>query len=200
MIVTLELAPGALLAESDLSLRLGIGRTPIREALQRLAREKLVVILPRRGMFVSEVNIQSQLKLLELRRGIERLMARLAARRASLSQRRALSEIAAAMEETLGTNDDRAFMREDMRLSELMGASSQNDFAAATMNLWQGLSRRFWFSHHRETGDTPLAVRLHARLARAISDGDENCAEEAATCLLDYLEEFTRATVLNSTG
>ena len=59
MIVTLQLAPGTAISESDLSGHLGIGRTPIREALQRLAREKLVSIFPRRGIFVSPIDVAS---------------------------------------------------------------------------------------------------------------------------------------------
>jgi DNA-binding GntR family transcriptional regulator len=70
MIVTLQLLPGSAVSETALSQRLGIGRTPIREALQRLARERLVTILPRRGIIVSEINVKSQLRLLEVRREV----------------------------------------------------------------------------------------------------------------------------------
>ncbi len=66
MIVTLQLVPGTVLSEQALSLRLKIGRTPIREALQRLARDSLVVIMPRRGIMVSEINLRLQLRLLEV--------------------------------------------------------------------------------------------------------------------------------------
>ena len=195
LIVTLELAPGSLLSEPDLSARLQIGRTPIREALQRLAREKLVVILPRRGMFVSDINVQNQLKLLELRREIERLLARLAARRASPQQRRALDRVATAMEDAAASNDDRAFMRADLKLNELITTSAQNVFAMQSMSLWHGLSRRFWYQHYRTVADLPLAAELHAKLARAVSGRDEETAAAACDRLLNYLEEFTRATV-----
>ena len=87
LIVTLRLAPGSAVSEAELSQRLGIGRTPIREALQRLARERLVTILPRRGIIVSEINVKSQLRLLEVRREVERLVAKNAARRATPEQR-----------------------------------------------------------------------------------------------------------------
>src|SRR4051812_45652653 len=87
LIVTLQIAPGTVVSEAQLSERLEIGRTPIREALQRLARERLVVVLPRRGIMVSEINVRTQLRLLEVRRELERLIARQAARRASDPQR-----------------------------------------------------------------------------------------------------------------
>src|SRR5436305_13711508 len=76
MIVTLKLPPGTAVSESELSQRLRIGRTPIREALQRLARERLIVILPRRGILVPEINVKRQLRLLAVRREVERLSAR----------------------------------------------------------------------------------------------------------------------------
>ena len=79
MIVTLQLEPNAVLSETALSQDLGIGRTPIREALQRLAREGLVMILPRKGILVSEINPRKQLLLLAVRREIERLLARASA-------------------------------------------------------------------------------------------------------------------------
>ena len=72
MIVTLQISPGTVLSEQALSGRLKIGRTPIREALQRLARDGLVVIMPRRGIMVSEINLRLQLRLLEVRRELER--------------------------------------------------------------------------------------------------------------------------------
>jgi len=96
-IVTLQLLPGTVLSEQALALRLKIGRTPIREALQRLARDGLVVIMPRRGIMVSEINLKLQLRLLEVRRELERLMASLAAERATPDERSEFSEIAAAM-------------------------------------------------------------------------------------------------------
>src|SRR5687768_7531872 len=106
LIVTLQLEPGAVLSEQMLSERLGIGRTPIREALQRLARERLVTILPRRGIMVSPIDIKSQLRLLEVRREVERLVARGAARRASDAERARFTELARQFERAARTDDD----------------------------------------------------------------------------------------------
>jgi DNA-binding GntR family transcriptional regulator len=94
LIVTLKLKPGATVSEGELSALAGIGRTPIREALQRLAREKLVSILPRRGIVVTEINVGSQLRLLEVRRELERLIAKSAARRATDGERVRFRELA----------------------------------------------------------------------------------------------------------
>src|SRR5438093_6081678 len=113
MMTTLALAPGQAISEAFLSNALCIGRTPIREALQRLARERLVVIHPRRGIVVSEINVRNQLKMLELRRELERLIARAAARRAIRDERKRLREIADNMEKAAKKSDDMMFMRMD---------------------------------------------------------------------------------------
>src|SRR6478752_2905894 len=110
LIVTLKLAPGSAVSEAALSKRLGIGRTPIREALQRLARERLVTILPRRGIIVSEINVKSQLRLLEVRREVERLIARSAARRALPAERAQFAKIARIFEQSAKTDDETAFI------------------------------------------------------------------------------------------
>src|SRR5262249_52814750 len=75
MIVSLELPPGSVWSEADLSAKLGIGRTPVREALQRLEGDHLVRILPRHGAQITEINVVEQLLLLELRRALDRLIA-----------------------------------------------------------------------------------------------------------------------------
>src|SRR4051812_43394290 len=110
MIVTLQLSPGTVLSEQALAVRLKIGRTPIREALQRLARDGLVVIMPRRGIMVSEINLWLQLRLLEVRRELERLMASLAAERATPDERREFAEVAEAMLAAAAKADDIAFI------------------------------------------------------------------------------------------
>jgi DNA-binding GntR family transcriptional regulator len=170
-IVTLRLKPGGILSEQSLSATTKFGRTPIREALQRLAREGLITILPRKGILVSDINPRNQLLLLEVRRELERLLSRTGAERATPVQRTGFQDIARGM--------DRA-------------AKHKEDIA---MRLLQGLSRRFWYMHYREAADLPLCARLHANQARAIAKGDADAAARASDKLMDYVERFTRATV-----
>jgi len=195
LIVTLQLAPGSVLSEQMLAERLGIGRTPIREALQRLAREGLVVILPRRGVMVSSIDVKSQLRLLEVRREVERLVARGAARRASDAERARFAELARGFERAARTGDDKAFMRIDREFNELCLAAVRNEFAAGAMRLMNSLSRRFWFHHYKQAADMPETAKLHADIARAIAAGQEKGAAAALDRLLDSIEAFTRATV-----
>ena len=165
MIVTLHLEPGAVLSEAELSEQLGIGRTPIREALQRLAREGLVLILPRKGILVSEINPGKQLLLLEVRRELERLLARSGAHRATDEERERFTEIADGMERAERENDDLGFMRLDDALNNLIATAAHNEYANRAIGLTHGLSRRFWYVHYREAADLPVAARLHAKLA-----------------------------------
>lgn len=195
MIVTLQLEPGAVLSESTLAERLGIGRTPIREALHRLGREGLVVILPRRGILVSEINVRSQLRLLEVRREIERLMARSAARRATEEERTAFREIASGMVSSAAREDDVTFMRFDLRLNQLVAHACRNEYAAKAIGLMAGLSRRFWFMHHKMVADMPLAAKRHADMALAIAAGDAEGAGGASDLLMDYVADCTRASL-----
>ena len=195
LIVTLKLAPGAAVSEGELSARTGIGRTPIREALQRLARERLVAILPRRGIVVCPINVKEQLKLLEVRRELERFIARSAARRATEEERKRFRELARDFEKSAKSDDDVTFMRTDREFNTLCSAASHNDFAASAMSLMHSLSRRFWYIHYKQAADMPLTAKLHADIARAIADGDEERAARASDKLLDAIEKFTHDTV-----
>jgi len=194
-IVTLQLEPGEVLSEAALSKQLGIGRTPIREALQRLAREGLVVILPRRGILVAEINVRSQLELLRVRRELERLMAKLCAVRCTAEERRAFADLAAEMDAAGAADDDVAFMRQDRQLNILISTCCRNEYALRAMGLTHGLSRRFWYQHYKQVLDLPLCARLHADQARAIASGEPAAAAEATDRLMDYMETFTRATL-----
>ncbi len=194
-IVTLQLKPGEFLSEYALSSSLEIGRTPIREALQRLAREDLVTILPRKGILVSATDPRKQMLVLEVRRELERLICRLAAQRANETQRERLREIAASMDQAAKTNDDMMFMRLDRELNLLLVDAAQNDYAARTMRFLQGHARRYWYLHYKQAADLPLCARLHASQARAVAGGDMKAAAAASDRLINYVVTFTRTTV-----
>ncbi|MBC8445342.1 MAG: GntR family transcriptional regulator [Rhodospirillaceae bacterium] len=194
-IVTLRLRPGEVLSETALSEQLKIGRTPIREALQRLAREGLVVILPRKGILVSEINPGKQLLVLEVRRELDSLMARAGSVRATEEERQAFLEIAAGMDQAALDNDEVEFLRFDNAYNELVATAAHNEYAIRAIGLMNSLSRRFWYVHYKETADLPHCARLHAAVARCIAEGDTEGAAEASDRLIDYVETFTRSTV-----
>jgi DNA-binding GntR family transcriptional regulator len=195
LIVTLQLPPGTVLSELVLADRLGIGRTPIREALQRLSRDGLVNILPRRGVLVSDIDLRSQLRLLEVRRELERLMARGAAERASDEERAQFAEIARGMNRASQNQDDISFMRLDQQFNTLVSLAARNEYASRSMGLMHGLSRRFWYQHYKQAADLPLCARLHAAVAEAIARREPDKAADASDRLVDYIESFARSTL-----
>lgn len=195
MIVTLELEPGSVVSEAILSRQLGIGTTPVREALQRLAREFLVQILPRRGVVVTPIDVNLQLQVLEVRREIDRLVARHAAERARDAEREALRELADGMAACAESGDLKEFLRLDRRLNRQLFASARNEVATSIVASLHGVSRRFWF-HFRDIGaDTPASIRLHCDLARAVADGDADGAAAKSDALHDYLTAYARSTL-----
>ena len=197
MIVTLELAPGSVVSEAMLSDRIGIGHTPIREALQRLAREHLVQILPRRGVVVTAIDVGHQLQILETRRELDRLIARSAASRANASERDAMTAIAQSMETAVKSGDLVAFLQWDNEINRQAALSARNTVAASAVAALHSASRRFWFYHHQ--GQANATLRLHVALARAMASGKPERAAEASDRLIDDLFDFATRTLITRT-
>jgi DNA-binding GntR family transcriptional regulator len=191
MIVTLELQPGSVFSEADLSRKVRIGRTPLREALQRLQVQRLVTTLPRRGVVISDINIVDYLAVLETRRVLDRLVATKAARRATPEQRKTLEETAHAMGVAAERADMAEFMRLDTGFDRLVESASRSAFAVQASVPLHAHCRRFWYLY-RHNGDLVRAAELHALLMQAVAAGDEAAAGAASDALVDYLEEFAR--------
>jgi DNA-binding GntR family transcriptional regulator len=187
MISTLQLPPGTPVSEAELSSQLGIGRTPVREAMQRLARERLLLVLPRRGCIVTPIRPEEEVMLIETRRAIETLVMETAAARASETERRQFGEIAARMKTVLRTHDFDAFARLDAEFNRLCIAACRNELAGSMMQVIAPLSRRFWFTHHGRTLSKE-GVEAHIEIALALSRGDAKAALSGAERLLRYVE------------
>ena len=194
-IVTLQIPPGSTISELALSEMTGIGRTPIREAIQWLAREHLIVILPQRGLLVPEIDVKKQLKLLRTRREVERLVCRSAAKSATPEEREGFARLAAGFEKAASANDDVNFVRLDRQSNKLCVTATRNEFAEGAMRLMHGLLGRFWYYHYKQATDLPEMASLHGAVAKAIADGDVDGAGRALDKLLDNIEAFTRATI-----
>lgn len=195
MIVRQELPPGSIISKQLLSTKLGIGLTPIREALQLLEREGLVGIVPRRGVIVTEISAARQLELLEVRRELERLVARCAARRASAALRERMTLVAAEIEAAAKAGDGWWFTRTAWDFHGLPVAAAANAYLTKTLRLLHGQSRRYWFAYYETHANLSDAATAHADRLRAIASGDEEEAARATDRLMDYLEAFVRATL-----
>ena len=130
MICTLQLPPGTPVSEAELHPRLGIGRTPVREAMQRLARERLLLILPRRGCIVTAIRPEEEVMLIETRRVIEDARNGNRRRASQRSERQQFAEIAARTETAQRTHDFDAFARLDAEFDRLCVTACRNEFAA----------------------------------------------------------------------
>ena len=192
MIVTLELEPGTVFSESDLSEQIGIGRTPLREALLRLSGDQLIVSLPRRGMMVTDINIADYLALLDTRRALDRLVCTRAAARATPEQRGALGACADQIEGAAAAGDLADFMRLDRLGDELLEAAADNRYASRSLAPLHAHCRRFWY-RYRSAGDLVESAGLHGRLLRTVASGDEVATAAASDALVDYLGDLTRA-------
>ena len=175
-IVTLKLRPGAVIEESRLRQELQLGRTPIREALQRLAHEKLVTFVPHRGTFVTDINITDLARLTEVRVVIEGYAARLAAERATPEERQAMQRL--QVELSALDSDPDALIHLDQRIHRLVYRASHNRFLEDVCERYFHLSLRLWFLalhrvHLRE------AVEEQRELLDAVQSRDPARAEAA---------------------
>jgi DNA-binding GntR family transcriptional regulator len=143
-IVTLQLPPGAILREDELMRELGIGRTPLREAVKRLALENLVAVQPRRGTFVTHVDVADIVHITEVRVELEAQAAELAALRMD-ADARARAEALVTELETLSSEDHDALMRFDQRIHRFVYATSRNPYLAETLERYFALSLRVWY-------------------------------------------------------
>jgi DNA-binding GntR family transcriptional regulator len=175
-IITLELAPLSVIDEQALREELDLGRTPIREALHRLAAEGLVLIAPRRGMFVAEISITDLQKIFEVRMVLEAFCARLAAQRITQEQ---IAQIEATLQELdqVPDGDWRAVMKIDERFHELIYQAADNEFLADALNRLHALSLRLWYLVLDGVEDVRGEVAVHREIIPALKAGDGAWAE-----------------------
>ncbi|MGZ6046688.1 MAG: GntR family transcriptional regulator [Isosphaeraceae bacterium] len=177
-IVSLDMPPGSVVNEGRLREELKIGRTPIREALQRLARENLVRSVPHRGTFVTEVNITDLARITEVRVVLEGHAARLAAERLSAADRDSFAKLLELLEEGPGF-DQRQLMRLDQQIHREIYRAARNPFLQSTLERYFNLSLRLWYLVLDRQAGLREAVKEHADLLRAILAGDGQGADDS---------------------
>jgi DNA-binding GntR family transcriptional regulator len=176
-IVSLEMRPGSVVDEARLREELRIGRTPIREALQRLARENLVRSVPHRGTFVTDVNITDLARITEVRVVLEAHAARLAAEKLTSQDRQQIEELLELLRRGYVTGQ-RDLMQLDQQIHRLVYRSTHNPFLEATLERYFNLSLRLWYLVLDREVRLREAVDEHVELLQAICAGDGARAEE----------------------
>ena len=183
-VVSLELAPGALIDERQLIESLGIGRTPVREALRRLAQEQLVEVFPRRGMFVTGVDLRDLARISEVRALLEPEAARLAAVRATDEERDELADLS----DQIKRGAD--LMGLDERIHRAVYAAAHNDLLEKTLGEYYVLALRIWMIALDRAQDLEDAVEAHRDLVQAIVVGN---GDRAAHVMRAHVEGFEQA-------
>lgn len=177
-IVSLNMPPGSVVNEARLREELKIGRTPIREALQRLARENLVRSIPHRGTFVTEINITDLARITEVRVVLEGHAARLAAERLSTADRDSFAELLERLEERPSL-DQRQLMWLDQQIHREIYRAARNPFLQSTLERYFNLSLRLWYLVLDRQVGLREAVEEHVELLRAILAGDGPAADDS---------------------
>ena len=184
-IVRLDFAPGDVLREDELRETTGLGRTPIREALQRLQREHFVTVIPRRGMFVSGIEVNELSMLFETRAVLEPYTARLAALRGTPEQ---WDDMEATLERTADPSlDDEDQLALDRRCHEIIWAASGNRFLLDTLDMLYAQSDRLWHLYLAEVADMQHAVDEHQAILAALRDSD---GDEVASLVETHVQSF----------
>jgi DNA-binding GntR family transcriptional regulator len=193
LIVTLELAPGSVVSERALQEQLGVGRTPVREALRDLAREQLVEVFPRRGIFVAGVDVGDIAGLSEVRLVLESKAARLAAERSNGADRVATEAFLAELSRARKERDERRLIDLDQRIHRHVYRCTHNPFLEATLEEYYVLTLRIWFLALDRVERLDDAIREHRELLEAIRDGDPDRAEAVMRAHVAGFERAIRA-------
>jgi DNA-binding GntR family transcriptional regulator len=187
-IVDLRLPPGAMLREDELMREMGIGRTPLREAVKRLALEHLVEVRPRRGTQVTDVHAEDIARFAEVRAELEAHAARLAAERLGAELRPEADALTAELEE-IAADDAEGLMRLDERIHRFAWRASDNPYLEATLEGYYALSLRVWHLVLDRVPSLPGAVHEHAVLLEALLSGDGARAE---ALMREHVNAFER--------
>ena len=187
MIITLELVPGSLISESDLMAKLGFGRTPIREALRSLATEKLVEVYPRRGMFVSSVDVQNLSALSEIRAVLEIKAAELAAERSTPADHLITKALITEINGIKGGLDMARLIGLDQRIHHHIYQCTHNEFLAAALDNYYAHALRIWFLALDRVAGLTEAIIEHRALLEAIANNDSKAAGKA---MREHVEGF----------
>lgn len=188
-IVSLRLAPGSVIDEGTLREELDMGRTPIREALIRLASERLVDIVPRQGTFVADVSMLDLQRIFELRYLLEGFAARLASARVSQATVEQMEETLGLLDTVDGTDLDNATLVEiDERFHRLIYEATNNPLLEDFLVTLYAQSARLWYVMQLVYTEEMRGAPSHNRsILEAIKVGDGDAAEER---MHEHIREF----------
>ena len=189
-LVNLDLPPGAQVSEGQLIEMIGLGRTPVREAIQKLAQQEMFIVLPRKGLVVTPISRGSMLQILETRKPIERVIVYRAALNAKDDQR---SEIAAiARQLSISHESFGDYLKLDQELNTLLDVCAANPFATAAASPLRSHCRRFCYGNRHQM-QLSEAITASSKMARLIARRDYVSAQKASDGVLGVMERYASA-------
>jgi DNA-binding GntR family transcriptional regulator len=194
-IVTLEFMPGGKLTEKFIIDSVGFGRTPVREAIQRLTLEGLIEVHPRSGVKIADIRPEDYPRVMEPRLALEPLLARSAARFGGPRNREVIAHCMHEMHAAARHGDVHGYLRQDKALDEAISSAAANPFLPRILAPLQIHSRRFWFHYHGTNGLVE-AAEGHVAVCQAIIVGDADAAFDKARALMEYLLAGSKARVV----
>nr|WP_307820492.1 GntR family transcriptional regulator [Streptomyces silvae] len=189
-----DMVPGQRLVEQELSEVFRATRSSVREALQDLAAEGLVELIPRRGARVRVISVEEAIQITECRALLEGLCARRAAQYASDEVRRELKEIGSAMTRAVEDGDPDAYSVLNRRLHECVGEVSDQKVAQALLERMNGQMVRYQFRLALRPGRPAQSLPQHLAIIEAVVAGDPDAAEAAARAHVESVVEALRET------
>ena len=181
-IVEMELEPGTALIEGELIELLNIGRTPVREAIQRLAAERMIVARPRQTPFVAPIRVEELAQIVEMRFVLEVPAARYAALRATAPERDNLEQANEVFHQAVSSADMQTIFDSDNEIHRLIVAGAHNSYLEDCIHRVAAFSRRVWrLSSHSVRFDDERFRGCHDEMVAAICNGDGETAAAAAT-------------------
>ncbi len=188
-IISLQLPPGSVINEAALQKELQLGRTPIREALKQLSLEKLVTILPRRGMFVTDIKITDLQRLFEVRIVLESLAVQLAMQHGTEAQWQEMQQVLDDLpaESITAVSKNEQLISIDEKCHQLIYAATHNEFLQDTLTTMYALSLRLWYFFLAKIGDMEGAVMEHQHILDALQS---NNTEEAVRLMEGHIHTF----------
>ena len=186
MIVTLELNPGAMYSEAELIDKAQMGRTPVREAVQRLEIDGFMLVRPRMGIQIAEIKASNFLKVLELRRVLEPILADAATRSATAEHRSKISTCHDMMTESVSTLNIKLYLDADKMFDRLLVDAAKNPFLEKILGPLQTHARRFWY-HYIGTAELANSAALHMPVMDAFKRQDPEQAKDMMRVLVEKM-------------
>ncbi len=188
-ILTGELKPGERLMEIHLANRLGVSRTPIREAIRKLELEGLVTMIPRRGAEVAQITEKSMRDVLEVRRTLDALSVELACERISKEEEEALKEACDEFEKAVKTKDAKIIAKADVALHDIITAATRNQRLIQLINNLSEQMYRYRFEYIKDTSQHERIIEEHKIIYESIIKKDKEAASEIAKIHIDNQEK-----------